>query len=337
MTYSSRHSGASSSHWPAAPAWLAGALVGAVLVASSALSAQIAEQRLHLNPVIAKLAEGRTVYGLQAGIDMSIGSARAASRAPVDYVYVDMEHKPLDMSALYQFHLAMADRAMVVKKGNLQPNVALMARFPPAADQSEWVVKQALDMGLHGVIFNGVDTPEQAQAAVSYMRYPPKRGAKIPAPKGIRGAAAGNATWIWGLTTDEYERHADLWPLNPEGDLLATMMIESLDGLANVDRIAATPGVGSLFLGAGNDLAHAMGLPIDHPEVEAGRQKILAACKAHKVACNITANNADDIVRRVSEGWHMIRTTVGAVNAARPRLKDPKTAPPPADAFAFPR
>ena len=38
------------------------------------------EQRLHLNPVIAKLAEGRTVYGLQAGIEMSIGSARAAAR-----------------------------------------------------------------------------------------------------------------------------------------------------------------------------------------------------------------------------------------------------------------
>ena len=53
-----------------------------VLSAAGAVSAQIGEQRLHLNPVIAKLAEGRTVYGLQAGIEMSIGSARAAARAP---------------------------------------------------------------------------------------------------------------------------------------------------------------------------------------------------------------------------------------------------------------
>lgn len=316
---------------------LAAMLLGLVLLAAQAPSAQIAEQRLHLNPVIAKLAEGRTVYGLQAGIDMSIGSARAAARAPADYIYVDLEHNPLDMPGLYQFHLAMADRAMVLKKGNLQPNVALMARFPPEADQSDWVVKQALDMGLHGVIFNGVDTAEQARRAVSYMRYPPKRDSKIPMPRGVRGSAAGNATWIWGLTTDEYERHADLWPLNPDGDLLATMMIESLDGMANLDAIAATPGVGSLFLGAGNDLAHAMGLPIDHPEVEAARQKILAACRAHKIACNITANTADDIVKRVGEGWHMIRSTVAAINAARPRLKDPKTAPPPADPFALPR
>ena len=226
---------------------------------------------------------------------------------------------------------------MVLQKGNLQPNVALMARFPPEADQSDWVVKQALDMGLHGVIFNGVDTAEQARRAVSFMRYPPKRDSTIPMPRGVRGSAAGNAIWIWGLTTGEYERHADLWPLNPDGDLLATMMIESLDGIANLDAIAATPGVGSLFLGAGNDLAHAMGLPIDHPEVEAARQKVLVACRAHKIACNITANTADDIVRRVGEGWHMIRSTVAAINAARPRLKDPKTAPPPADPFALPR
>jgi 2-keto-3-deoxy-L-rhamnonate aldolase RhmA len=95
--------------------------------------------------------------------------------------------------------------------------------------------------------------------------------------------------------------------------------------------------VGSLFLGNANDLAHSMGLPGTHPEVEAARQKILAACKAHKVACNITANSADEIVMRVNEGWHMIRTTVPAINAARPRLKDPKTAPPPADPFQLPR
>ncbi|OFW06050.1 MAG: hypothetical protein A3I61_14275 [Acidobacteria bacterium RIFCSPLOWO2_02_FULL_68_18] len=316
---------------------LATALAGVLVLASAALPAQVAEQRLHLSPVVAKLAEGRTVYGLQAANDLSIGSARTAARAPADYIYVDMEHNPLDLPGLYQFHLSMIDRALVLKKGNLQPNVALMARFPPEADDSGWVVKQALDMGLHGVFFNGVDTPEQARAAVSFMRYPPRRDAKYPQPRGVRGAGPANATWIWGVTTDEYERHADLWPLNPDGDLLATMMIESADGLANVDRIAAVAGVGALFIGNANDLAHGLGVPQNHPDVEAARQKILAACKAHKVACNITANSADEIVRRVGEGWQMIRTTVAAINAARPRLTDPKTAPPPADPFVFPR
>ena len=115
----------------------AGCVTVVLLAAAGTPSAQIAEQRLHLNPVIAKLADGRTVYGLQAGIEMSIGSARAAARAPADYIYADMEHNPLDLPALYQFHLAMADRAMVLKKGTLQPNVALMARFPPEWEPAE--------------------------------------------------------------------------------------------------------------------------------------------------------------------------------------------------------
>jgi len=309
----------------------------ALALASVALFGQTGEQRLHLNPVVAKLAAGRTVYGLQATADLSVGLARTAARAPADFIYVDMEHYPLDLPALYQFNLWMSDRAMVQRKGNLQPNVALMARFPPEADDSGWVVKQALDMGLHGVFFNGVETPEQAIAGVASMRYPPQRGARYPTPKGVRGAGPANALWIWGLNVDEYERHADVWPLNPDGDLLATMMIESAEGLANVDRIAAVPGVGALFIGNANDLAHGLGVPQNHPDVEAARQTILAACKSHKIACNITANTGDEIVRRVTEGWQMIRTTIDAINAARPRLTDPRVAPPPADPFAMPR
>jgi 2-keto-3-deoxy-L-rhamnonate aldolase RhmA len=104
-----------------------------------------------------------------------------------------------------------------------------------------------------------------------------------------------------------------------------------------VDRIAAVPGVGSLFIGNANDLAHGLGVPGNHPDVEAARQKILAACKAHTIACNITANTGDEIVRRVNEGWQIIRTTVEAINAARPRLTDPRMAPPPLDPFAQPR
>src|SRR6059036_2249605 len=90
------------------------------------------EQRLHLNPVIAKLAEGKTVYGLNTG-DLSLTYAREVARAPVDFVYADLEHNPLDFPALNIFLLGMTDRAAILKKGNLQPNVALFARFPPEA------------------------------------------------------------------------------------------------------------------------------------------------------------------------------------------------------------
>ena len=288
-----------------------------LLLIPCALSAQ--QKPEHLNPVIAKLAEGKTVYGLITG-DLSLPYAREVARAPVDFIYADLEHNPLDFRALHLFLMGMTDKAMVLKKGNLQPNVALFARFPPEADQSQWVVKQALDIGLHGVIFNGVDTREQALVAVKSMRYPQLKGSKYYEPNGTRGAGAANANWIWGISGEEYDRHADLWPLNPEGDLLAIVMIESVEGLQNLNAIASTPGVGALFVGAANDLTRSMGVRPGSPEVEAGLQKILGACKAQNIACAITANTANDLVKRVKEGWRIIRSTVPVINEGRALL-----------------
>ena len=303
----------------------AAAVVAACVVWPGVPSAQ---PRVHLNPVIARLAAGQTVYGLSTG-DLSLAYAREVARAPVDFIYADLEHNPLDFPALQIFLMGMTDRAAVLRKGNLQPNVALFARFPPEADQSLWVVKQALDIGLHGVIFNGVETPEQALFAVRSMRYPQMKNAKYRAPTGIRGAAPGNATWIWGLTTEEYEQHADVWPLNPDGDLFAIMMVESVEALNNLDRIAAVPGVGALFPGAGNDLAHSLGVRQDAPELEAGFQQILRACKTHKIACAITASSGADLARRVKEGWNIIRSTLPAIASGRALLGAPAAPAPP--------
>jgi 4-hydroxy-2-oxoheptanedioate aldolase len=299
--------------------WVLAGVLLATALGPRASSAQ--DKPVHLNPVIAKLVEGKTVYGLITS-DLSLANARETARAPVDFVYVDMEHNPLDFPGLNIFLMGMTDRSAVLKKGNLQPNVALFARFPPEADQSQWVVKQALDIGLMGVIFNGVDSKEQALLAVRSMRYPQLRGSPRMEPAGLRGYGPTGATWIWGLSPAEYERRADVWPLNPDGDLLATIMIESVDGLKRLDEIASVPGVGALFLGAGADLSRSLGVAQNAPELEAAFQQVLKACKAHKVACAVTANSADDVARRVREGWSIIRSTVPAISAGRALLGD---------------
>ena len=272
---------------------------------------------LHLNPVVAKLAAGRVVYGVMNAGDLSLTNARETARAPIDFVYADMEHSPLDFPGLQRFLLGLTDKAAILAKGNLQPNVALFARFPPDVDQSHWVVKQALDIGLMGVIFNGVSTRDQALTAVRTMRYPPMKGAARPEPAGIRGFGPAAASWAWGLSVADYERRADVWPLNPEGDLLAIPMVESVEGVKNVDEIAAVPGVGALFLGGREDLARSMGVRSDAPEVEAAVQQVLRACKSRKVACGISATNGGDVVRRVKEGWNLIRTTLPALAEGR--------------------
>ena len=294
------------------------ALIAAVTAFAVLMSSGPAAQRgpAHLNPVIEKLSQGKAFVGVNTG-DLSLENARTLARAPIDYVYVDMEHTPLDISGLHMFNIGMIDKATAVKKGSVAPNVALFARFPPEADEGAWVVKQALDIGLMGVIFNGVDTREQALAAVQSMRYPQLRGSKYFEPAGKRGAAPTLATWIWGLTTEEYERHADLWPLNPEGDLLAIAMIETVEGLKNIDAILSTPGIGATFIGNANDLRHSMGVPVNSPEVETARQTILAGCKRHNVACGITVANGMEMVRRLDEGWKMIRATVEIIRDGR--------------------
>jgi 4-hydroxy-2-oxoheptanedioate aldolase len=275
---------------------------------------------VHLNPVVAKLAAGETVYGLINSGDWTLANARETARAPVDFVYADMEHNPLDFPGLATYLLGLTDKAALHAKGNLQPNVALFARFPPEADESGWVVKQALDIGLMGVIFNGVDEPEQALAAVRSMRYPPLRGATYPEPAGLRGYGTAAAAYAWGVSAAEYERRADVWPLNPAGDLIAIVMIESAEGLKNVDEIATVPGVGALFLGAGADLSRSLGITPTSPELETAFQTILAACKRHDVACGLTAGSGEDVARRVREGWRIIRSTSPAITAGRALL-----------------
>jgi 4-hydroxy-2-oxoheptanedioate aldolase len=208
----------------------------------------------HLNPVVEKLAAGKPFIGFQTG-DLSLQNARTLARAEIDYVYLEMEHGPMDFAGLHQFTIGIIDKAAILKKGNAQPNVAIFARFAPyGREQAQWFVKQALDIGLMGVIFNGIDNAEQALLAVRNMRYPQRKISKYPDPPGLRGYAPGIAVWWWGVSAAEYERRADLWPLNPDGDLLAIMMIETTEGLKNADAIAAVPGVGAIFVGAGGDL-----------------------------------------------------------------------------------
>jgi 4-hydroxy-2-oxoheptanedioate aldolase len=284
-------------------------IVAALFLFAGEFSAQQPES-VHLNPAIEKLAHGQPMIGGQTD-DMSLQNCRAMARFDFDYEYVDMEHGPLNLDALAYCIAASVDKAATLKKGNPQPKVALFARFPPYGrdlQANDWIVKQALDMGLMGIIFNGVDNKEQMMQLVRYMRYPQAENSKYSQPPGLRGYSPANAAFVWGVSPAEYLRHADLWPLNPEGDLLAIPMIETAEGLKNVNEIASVPGVGAIFLGVGGDLHQYLGVAQDSPELESARQTILAACKAHNVPCGITTANQAETDRRLKEGWRMIRT-----------------------------
>ena len=257
----------------------------------------------HLSAVVDKLARGERVFGVST-YDLSLENARSLARSDIDYVYVDMEHGPQDFRALQAFLLGLTDRAGVARHGLRQPVTPLVRIAPYGRESPDWAVKQALDVGVMGIIFPSIDTPEQAEAAVRSMRYPPRRGAARAAPRGRRGSGAGAAAWFWGLSAGDYFRRADTWPLNPAGDLVALMMIETADGLRNVEAIAAVPGVAGFYIGP-SDLSNSLGLPRNDPEVERAIETIAAACRARGVACGITAG-AVDMPRRIEQGFTIL-------------------------------
>src|SRR5438128_2310256 len=83
-------------------------------------------------------------------------------------------------------------------------------------------------------------------------------GAKYPSPAGIRGWGPSAAARYWGLTNAEYAQRADVWPLNPDGELLAIAIIESREGVKNVEEILRVPGLGGVLIGPA-DLSLSLG------------------------------------------------------------------------------
>ena len=275
---------------------------GIALVLVSTPAAQ--EPADHLSSVVDRLARGERVFGVST-YDLSLENARSLARADIDYVYVDMEHGPMDFTALHTFLLGMIDKQAIAESGSLRQQVTPLVRIAPyGREASAWAVKQALDIGVMGIIFPSIETPEQALAAVRAMRYPQRRDSAHPEPSGLRGSGPGIATWFWGLSGADYTRRADLWPLNPGGDLVALMMIESAAGVENAAAIAAVPGVTGFYVGP-SDLSNSLGLPRDAPEVEEAIQAIVDACVDSDIACGITASAAD-MPRRIAQGFRIL-------------------------------
>ena len=239
--------------------------------------------------------------------DFSLQNARSLARDPdIDFVYLDMEHGAMRFDQLEIFLSGMTDKAGILERGSAQAHPAVFARFAPyASEEAQWVVKHALDLGLMGILINNVETAQQAENIVRTMRYMPARYSNIPTPRGVRGTA-GAAPWFWGISGAEYRQRADLWPLNPEGDLLFWPMIETVEGVKNADAIAQVPGVGGFYLGAAGDLSNSLGVPDpSHPDVDAAMAEIIGICKARSIPVGGTLSTAN-VAAKMEQGYQII-------------------------------
>lgn len=286
------------------------------LFAAVAATTTLAAERL--NHTISVLESGGAAFGIFSG-DRSASNARSLARSDLDYVFIDMEHGPYDAESLQQVLFAMTDKAEIAKTGSLKMNTTPIVRIPVnGREMNQNIVKQVLDLGVFGVMFPMINNREQAEFAIASMRFPQARGSKDMEPKGLRGRSPGNAVWYWGLSGDEYYNKADLWPLDPEGELLAVIQIESPEAVANIEEIITTPGVGAIFIGPA-DLSTNMGVPRSHPEVQAAMATVLQSCLKHNIACGLTTG-AGSVEARTREGYRFV--TVGGDGGISPGTAD---------------
>lgn len=196
---------------------------------------------------------------LFSGTWLNLGSSDAAAIAAFagyDWALIDLEHGSGDITDL----LGQLNAMQGFKTGSI-------VRVPSI---DAVLFKQVLDMGPSGLMVPNVATVEQAERAVQLVRVP---------PYGIRGAATSTRNVGYGFGYDQYIKEAN-------DNLLTVVQIESVEGLANVEAIAAVDGVDVLFVGP-TDLSIDMGISSDPegPEFAAALRKVMAAAEKHgKVA-----------------------------------------------------
>jgi 4-hydroxy-2-oxoheptanedioate aldolase len=235
-----------------------------------------------------------------------------------------MEHNAWDPNVLQDCLQYMLNRKQIAESGSLAPKVTPLVRIPAnGAETSQWLAKQALDRGVYGVVWPHVSSVEQAYNAVASCRYPRPKTAEFYEPVGVRGDGPHTCSRYWGLSQQEYYARADVWPLNPRGEVLVFLMIEDVQGIENLnDILRNVPGIGCVLIGEG-DLSQELGVPrqYEHPTVKDAMAKIVDTCKQNKVRVGHPHVTSQNVERVLAQGYTFLMSspvkTYGAFEKAR--------------------
>jgi 4-hydroxy-2-oxoheptanedioate aldolase len=260
-----------------------------------------------LNGVIRAWESGKPAFGSFASADKT--TAIAFSTSPYDGLVFEMEHNAWDPVGLQDALQYLLNRSQIAKSGSVAPAITPFVRIPPNGDErNQWLAKQALDRGVYGIVWPHVSTVDQAMNAVAACRYPRPKGVPRYEPAGVRGDGPTSACRYWGLTQKEYYTKADVWPLDPNGEILVILMIEDTQGIQNLRSILKeVPGIGAVLIGEG-DLSQELGVPrqYDHPEVRAAMAEVLAAGREFDVPIGHPHVGADNVERILQEGYRLL-------------------------------
>ena len=237
-------------------------------------------------------AEGRPAFGMWVMMPGSFGVELVAAARP-DYVCIDQQHGLADLGDLIPM-LAAAEAAGATP-------IVRVPRNDPAD------IGKVLDAGARGIIVPLVNDASEAARATRACRYP---------PDGNRSYGPARASVVLG-TTD---------PTELGREVTCIVMVETREGLENVEEIAATTGVDGIYVGPA-DLALSLGLPPSLEVAEPAHAEAVArvkdTCKRHGIAAGIHTASAEVSMRHAEAGFDMITAGTDATllaEAARTRL-----------------
>jgi 4-hydroxy-2-oxoheptanedioate aldolase len=215
----------------------------------------------------------------QLGFFSTLGSSTLAelfAGCGFDWILLDTEHSPNDLPEVIAQLQAMAafDVSPIVR--------------PAWSDMV--MIKRLLDAGAQTLLIPCVQSAEEARAAVSYTRYP---------PGGVRGVSGSSRAAQYGLNTS-YLKTA-------ESELCLIVQIETMQGLQNLEAIAAVDGVDAVFIGPA-DLAASMGHIGNgqHPQVQAAVDDAFHRLKSIGKPAGYLTLNEEEAQRRIAQGIAMV-------------------------------
>ena len=237
-----------------------------------------------INRAIELLAQDQAIYyaGGHSGHVLTRAQGREDAATWADYINVGMEHGAFDMTGLAEYMAGLVE-AGPTRSGHRTPAIIVEAPVngTDAANVrfNAWQFRQILGRGVHGVLLCQAELAAAARAFVEACRYPHHQAGvdpALPSPVermrgAVREAANGRlgigtrgrgseatAAPIWGISAEQYIACCEPWPLDPAGELLLGVKLESPEGIANCEEILGVPGLGFAELGPG-DLGLSLG------------------------------------------------------------------------------
>jgi len=226
-----------------------------------------------LNRLREEWRQRRPTFGAIATIP-SIQTVQIMANCGLDWIVVDLEHGPIDLTTAHAMIVATSGTPCV-------PLARIAANEP-------WLAKAPMDIGALGINFPMISSRADAEKAVRSVRYPP-RGDRLWGPF--------HAPFRWGVSMPDYMATAD-------DDMICMITIEHVEAVMRIDEIMATPGIDVAVIGPG-DLATSINKRgrVDDAEVQALISRAEAGILKSGVPIGGVARTAEQANQMIERGY----------------------------------